>query len=140
MSKVITTTTVVKALIGGELVESKSEKFVDMLSPLTGEIVGQVPCMLEEEIDLAVQKAHEVYLSWRFTPIMTRTRVMLKYQALVKDNMEELATILCKESGKTFDDAKGDLTRGYEVIEFACSAPTLIMGETVENVANIVKT
>jgi len=140
MSKIIKTTTTVKALIGGEFVESRSEKSVDMVSPLTGKIVGHVPCMLEEEIDLAVQKAHEAYLSWRFTPIMTRTRVMLKYQALVKENMEELATILCQESGKTFDDAKGDLTRGYEVIEFACSAPTLIMGETVENVANNVNT
>lgn len=127
---------IIKALINGELVESKTTKFVDMVSPLTNEIIGKVPCMLEEEIDEAVKKAHEAYLSWRFTPIMTRTRVMLKYQALVKENMEELATILCAESGKTFDDAKGDLVRGYEVIEFACSAPTLLMGETVENVAN----
>jgi len=140
MSKAIKTNTTVKALISGELIESKSTTFVDMVSPLTNEVIGQVPCMLQEEIDLAVQKAHEAYLSWRFTPVMTRTRVMLKYQALVKENMDELATILCEESGKTFDDAKGDLVRGYEVIEFACSAPTLLMGETVENVANKVNT
>ncbi|MCJ8326568.1 MAG: CoA-acylating methylmalonate-semialdehyde dehydrogenase [Campylobacterales bacterium] len=131
---------VIKALIDGVLVESKSTQFVDMVSPLTNEVIGKVPCMLKEEIDEAVQKAHQAYLLWRFTPVMTRTRVMLKYQALVKENMEELATILCKESGKTFADAKGDLVRGYEVIEFACSAPTLLMGETIENVANKVNT
>ena len=131
---------IIKALISGELVESKTNNYVDMVSPLTNEVIGKVPCMLESEIDDAVQKAHKAYLLWRFTPVMTRTRVMLKYQALVKDNMEELATILCEESGKTLDDAKGDLVRGYEVIEFACSAPTLLMGETIENVANKVNT
>jgi len=131
---------IIKALISGELVESKTNNYVDMVSPLNNEVIGKVPCMLESEIDDAVKKAHQAYLLWRFTPVMTRTRVMLKYQALVKDNMEELATILCEESGKTFDDAKGDLVRGYEVIEFACSAPTLLMGETIENVANKVNT
>ena len=131
---------IINAIISGQAVESKSKIAVDMVSPLTGEVIGKVPCMLQEEINEAVEKAHEAYLSWRFTSIMARTRVMLKYQALVKENMEELATILCEESGKTFDDAKGDLTRGYEVIEFACSAPTLIMGETVENVASKVNT
>ena len=131
---------VINAVISAEQVESKTTEFVDMVSPMTGEIIGKVPCMLKEEVDSAVQKAHEAYLKWRYVPIMTRTRVMLKFQALIKENMDELATILCEESGKTFDDAKGDLTRGFEVVEFACSAPSMIMGETVEHVATNVNT
>jgi len=131
---------VINALISAQVFESKAKEFVDMVSPMTGEIIGKVPCMLEGEIDMAVEKAHEAYLAWRYVPIMTRTRVMLKYQALIKENMDELATILCEDSGKTFDDAKGDITRGYEVVEFACSAPSMIMGETVEHVANQINT
>ena len=132
---------IVKALISGELVESKTDQYVDMVSPLSNEVIGKVPCMLESEIDDAVQKAHKAYLLWRFTPVMTRTRVMLKYQALVKENMQELATILCEESGKTFDDAKGDLVRGYEVIEFCVFCTYIINGRKLfENVANKVNT
>ena len=131
---------IVKALINGQLVESATSTYVDMISPLTNEVIGRVPCMTENEIYSAIKKAHEAYLLWRFIPLMTRTRVMLQYQALIKENLNELATILCEESGKTFDDAKGDLVRGYEVVEFACSAPTLLMGETAENVANNVNT
>ncbi len=131
---------IIKALINGEFVESKSSNYVDMISPLTGEIIGKVPCMLQAEIDKAVSIAYQAYLSWKDTPIMTRTRIMFKYQALIKENMDELASILSIEQGKTFDDAKGDLVRGYEVVEFACSAPTLMMGETVEHVSTKVNT
>lgn len=130
----------IKALINGNFIESQTKQFVEVLSPLTQECIAKVPCMLEEEINEAIKFANEAYLQWKNTPIMARTRVMLKYQALIKDNLEELATILSMEQGKTFDDAKGDLTRGYEVVEFACSAPTLMMGETIENVAKEMNT
>lgn len=132
--------TTVKALINGEFVESKTENFVDIFSPLTQEHTAKVPCMLENEIDEAVKGAHKAYLEWKNTPIMTRVRVMLSYQALIKENLNELATVLSQEQGKTFDDAKGDLVRGYEVVEFACCAPTLLMGETVESVSRAMNT
>ncbi|MCX2682504.1 CoA-acylating methylmalonate-semialdehyde dehydrogenase [Campylobacter sp. MIT 21-1685] len=129
-----------KALVDGQFIESKSDKFVESLSPLTGEVLVRVPCMLKNEIDRAVHSAHKAFLEYRDTPIMTRVRAMLQYQALLKENLEQLATILAKEQGKTLDDAKGDIVRGYEVVEFACSAPTLLMGETVENVSKGINT
>lgn len=130
----------IKALIDGEFIESKSTNFVEALSPLSGEILAKVPCMLESEIHKAVNSAHKAFLEWKDTPIMTRVRVMLEYQALLKEHLEELATILSIEQGKTLDDAKGDIVRGYEVVEFACSAPSLLMGETIENVSKGINT
>lgn len=130
----------IQGLINGAFKESKTTHFTQSLSPLTQEVLAQVPCMLKEEIDEAATTAHNAFLQWRDTSIMTRVRVMLEYQALVKKNLNTLAEILSIEQGKTLDDAKGDLTRGYEVIEFACSAPTLLMGETIENVSKGINT
>ena len=131
---------ILKALVGDDFVESKTKNFIDVVSPLTQEVLAKVPCMLQEEIDNAVKVAHEAFLEWRNVPIMSRVRVMLNYQALLKEHIDEIATILSTEQGKTFDDAKGDIVRGYEVVEFACSAPTLLMGETVESVSRDMNT
>lgn len=124
----------VKALINGKLVDSKTDKYVDVLCPLTQRVRSKVPCMLESEINEAVESAYKAYLDWRSVPIMTRTRVMFEYQSLIKQNLEDLAKTLSIEQGKTLDDAKGDIVRGYEVVEFACGAPTLMMGEILENI------
>ena len=129
-----------KMMVSNEFVESEANEYFDKLCPLTQDIQQLVPLCTESEISEAIEKAHVAYLSWKNTPIMTRTRLMLKYQALVKEHMDEIAEILCIEQGKTFDDAKGDIVRGYEIIEFACSAPTLMMGETVEHVSNKINT
>lgn len=131
---------ILKALVGEDFIESKTTNYIDVVSPLTQEVLAKTPCMLNEEIDKAVQTAHKAYLEWRNTPIMSRVRVMLNYQAALKANIDELAQILSIEQGKTFEDAKGDIVRGYEVVEFACSAPTLLMGETVENVSRDINT
>jgi len=131
---------VIKALVDGEFIVSKSKEINDIICPLTQKVQARVPHMLDSEISNAVEKANEAYLSWRFVPIMKRVRIMLKYQALIKDNLDALAKTLSKEQGKTYDDSIGDLTRGFEVVEFACSAPTLLTGEYMENVGNGVNT
>ncbi len=130
----------IQTLINGAFRESKTTHFTTSLSPLTQEVLAKVPCMLKSEIDEAATIAHNAYLEWKNTSIMHRTRVMLEYQGLIKKHLNELAEILSIEQGKTIDDAKGDITRGYEVVEFACSAPTLLMGETVENISRAMNT
>ena len=127
-------------MVSNEFIQSKTQKCFDKVCPLTQDVQVQVPLCTNEEISEAIEKAHTAYLSWKDTPIMTITRLMLKYQALIKENIDEIAKILSIEQGKTFDDAKGDIVRGYEVVEFACSAPTLMMGETVEHVSNKMNT
>lgn len=127
-------------IVSNQFIESETSQYFDKISPLTQEVQVQVPLCTKNEIDDAIEKAHNAYLSWKDTPIMTRTRLMFNYQTLIKENIDELAEILSIEQGKTLDDAKGDIVRGYEVVEFACSAPTLMMGETVEHVSNKMNT
>ncbi|MEC8925655.1 CoA-acylating methylmalonate-semialdehyde dehydrogenase, partial [uncultured Idiomarina sp.] len=79
--------------------------------------------------------AREAFKTWKEVPVSERARVMMRYQALLKEHQEEIAEILAQETGKTFEDAKGDVWRGIEVVEQAANIPSLMMGETVENVA-----
>jgi malonate-semialdehyde dehydrogenase (acetylating)/methylmalonate-semialdehyde dehydrogenase len=88
----------------------------------------------------ATASACEALKSWRETPVQQRVRVMLKYQALIRDHTERLAAVITKENGKTLADSRGDVFRGLEVVEHACATATLMMGETVENVASNVDT
>ena len=82
----------------------------------------------------AVDAAAAAFPAWSAPSVSNRARVMHKYEALIREHTEELARCLSEEHGKTLDDAKGDIFRGLEVVEHACSLPTLTMGETVPNV------
>ena len=121
--------------IDGEFVESTSDKTLEVTSPLSQEILCKVPCSTKEEIDQSISSASDAFLSWKETPPPERARLMMSYQSLLKEHQEELAEILSTENGKTFEDAKGDVWRGIEVVEQAANIPTLLMGETLENVA-----
>jgi malonate-semialdehyde dehydrogenase (acetylating)/methylmalonate-semialdehyde dehydrogenase len=126
----------VKMLINGNFVESKATQFHDVHNPATGELITRVPMCTQEEMRAAAADSQRAFLEWREVPVSRRTRVMFNYQRLIRDNMDSLAEILTTEQGKTLEDAKGDIFRGLEVVEHSCSTPTLIMGETVENVAS----
>ncbi|WKT60116.1 CoA-acylating methylmalonate-semialdehyde dehydrogenase [Microbulbifer thermotolerans] len=121
--------------IHGCPVLSQSRDWIEVTNPATGETLTQVPCTTEPELQRAVEAAKTAFHSWRETPVPTRARLMLRYQELLKQHQEELAEILCEENGKTFEDAKGDIWRGIEVVEQAANIAALMMGETVENVA-----
>jgi malonate-semialdehyde dehydrogenase (acetylating) / methylmalonate-semialdehyde dehydrogenase len=130
----------VKLLINGALVESKTTEWHDVVNPATQEVLAQVPFATDEEIAAAVSAAKEAYKTWRFTPLAARARIMLKLQALVREHMSRIAQTLSAEQGKTLADAEGDVFRGLEVVEHACSIGTLQMGEFAENVAGGVDT
>lgn len=125
----------VPLLINGELVQSESQTLIPVTNPATQEVIAQVPCATEAEVDRAVAAAQEAFETWKETSIGDRARLMLRYQHLLKENHDELAKLLAQETGKTFEDAKGDVWRGIEVVEHACNIASLSMGETVENVA-----
>jgi malonate-semialdehyde dehydrogenase (acetylating)/methylmalonate-semialdehyde dehydrogenase len=127
-------------IIDGVATPSQSTQWIDVTNPATQGVIAQVPCSTSEEIEDAIQKAQRAFQSWKDTPVPERMRVMLRYQALLKEHHDELAKVLCEETGKTFEDAKGDIWRGIEVVEHACNVPSLLMGETVENVASNVDT
>lgn len=125
----------VSMLINGEMMLSASQNWIDVTDPATQDVIASVPCATEQEVEQAVATAAVAFETWKEVPVSERARLMLRYQALLKDHHDELATILSKETGKTFEDAKGDVWRGIEVVEQACNIASLSMGETVENVA-----
>ena len=130
----------VKQLINGQFVDSNTSEWIDITDPATQEVIAKVPQTTDDEINQAVAAAKAAFQTWRKTPITTRARIFLKYQALIREHMDELAEILTAEQGKTIADARGDVFRGLEVVEHAAGIANLQIGDFVENVASGVDT
>ena len=130
----------VKLLIDGKFVESQAREWRDVVNPATQEVLARVPMCGADEVDRAVKSAAEAFKTWRHVPIAQRARIMLKLQELVRRDMKKIAATLTAEQGKTLPDAEGDVFRGLEVVEHACSIGTLTLGEFAENVAGGVDT
>lgn len=126
--------------INGAFTASTATAYLPVENPATQEIIAEVPLTELKEIDQAIALAGEAFKTWKEVATPERARLFLKYQHLLKEHQKEIAEILATENGKTFADAMGDVWRGIEVVEHACSIPTLMMGETVENVARAVDT
>ncbi|VVM82009.1 Methylmalonate-semialdehyde dehydrogenase [acylating] [Pseudomonas fluorescens] len=135
-----TTVQQVKLLINGEWVESQTTEWHDIVNPATQQVLAKVPFATAQEVDAAISAAHQAFQTWKLTPIGARMRIMLKLQALIREHSKRIAVVLSNEQGKTIADAEGDIFRGLEVVEHACSIGTLQMGEFAENVAGGVDT
>ncbi|MFL6536104.1 MAG: CoA-acylating methylmalonate-semialdehyde dehydrogenase [Pseudomonas sp.] len=130
----------VRLLIDGEWVESQSNEWHDIVNPATQQVLAKVPFATASEVDAAIAAAQRAFQTWKLTPIGARMRIMLKLQALIREHSKRIAAVLSAEQGKTIADAEGDIFRGLEVVEHACSIGTLQMGEFAENVAGGVDT
>jgi malonate-semialdehyde dehydrogenase (acetylating) / methylmalonate-semialdehyde dehydrogenase len=130
----------VKMLLDGKFVESRTNEWHDVINPATQEVLAQVPFATDDELNAAVASAKKAFKTWKNTPLAARARIMLKLQALVREHMSRIAHTLSAEQGKTLADAEGDVFRGLEVVEHACSIGTLQLGEFAENVAGGVDT
>lgn len=126
--------------INGEWLESQGEQTLAVTNPATRELLGNVTFATADEVNLAVASAKAAFETWRETPVSERARLMMRYQALLKEHHDDLAALLAKDTGKVFEDAKGDVWRGIEVVEQAANIPSMLMGETVEGVARGVDT
>ena len=135
-----TTVQKVKLLIDGEWVESQSTEWHDIVNPATQQVLAKVPFATADEVNAAIDAAQRAFQTWKLTPIGARMRIMLKLQALIREHSKRIAVVLSNEQGKTIADAEGDIFRGLEVVEHACSIGTLQMGEFAENVASGVDT
>jgi malonate-semialdehyde dehydrogenase (acetylating) / methylmalonate-semialdehyde dehydrogenase len=124
-----------RALIGGEWTTFSSTPRSPVFNPSLGEVIAELPLGGEVEVDAAVRAAHAAFPAWADTPVVERARVMFRYRGLIDQNFEQIARLICREHGKTYAEARGDLFRGYEVVELACAAPTLLTGELLPNVA-----
>ena len=119
--------------IGGKHVKGTSGRFTDAYQPMTGEVISRVPLASKAEVRAAVENALAAQPAWAATNPQRRARVLMKFLELVARDMEPLAELLAREHGKTIPDAKGDIQRGVEVIEFACGVPHLMKGEYTDS-------
>ena len=115
--------------IGGKHVRGTSGRFTDGFQPMTGEVISKIPLASKAEVRAAVENSLAAQPAWAATNPQRRARVMMKFLQLIERDLEELADILAREHGKTIPDAKGDIQRGVEVVEFACGIPHLMKGE-----------
>src|SRR5215813_8602066 len=121
--------------IDGKPVISRSAKDIQY-NPATGEPVAEIPRCTPEEISAAVAAAHRAFASWSRTPVLQRCRILFKYRELLESHADELIALITEENGKTLDESRGSFQHGIECIEFACGAPTLMMGDTVDQVGS----
>ncbi|MEZ5280146.1 MAG: CoA-acylating methylmalonate-semialdehyde dehydrogenase [Acidimicrobiales bacterium] len=123
-------------LVAGELWTGESQRFSDVMNPALGEAVARVRLATAADVDHVVSVAAAAQHEWGSTPPAKRAQVMFKFRELILANQDELATLLSTEHGKTLEDARGELARGVEVVEFACGIPHLLKGEYSEAVAS----
>ncbi|MBC6439033.1 MAG: CoA-acylating methylmalonate-semialdehyde dehydrogenase [Rhodospirillales bacterium] len=120
--------------IGGQKIAGNSERFGDVTNPATGEVIRQVPLASVDEVREAIHVAARAQPGWAAVTPQNRARVMFRFKALIEEHMNELAELASMEHGKTLSDAVGSVTRGLEVVEFACGIAQMLKGEFSENV------
>src|SRR6478672_9691155 len=125
----------VPVLIGGHFQSSVSDRCGEVFNPSTGQVQATVPFCTSEEIDKAAQAAATALPAWSDTPPVDRARVMFRFREKMQAKFEELAALVTREHGKTIVEARAEMQRGIEMVEFACGIPSLLMGQCLENIA-----
>lgn len=136
LSTTASTPTKTKLFINGEFIDSKTKEWIEVRNPATQEVVTLVPQATQSELEYAADCASKAFKEWKKSTVLTRQKLMLDYQLIVRQNINRIAESITREQGKTIPDAKGDVLRGLQVIEHACSIPSLLMGETLEQVSS----
>ena len=124
----------IKHFVGGKVISGNSERKGKIFNPATGEQDSEVILASKADLDGAVEIAQKAFETWSLNPPLQRARIMFKFKELIEKNFDELAKLIVSEHGKVYEDAKGSLIRGLEVVEFACGIPHLLKGEFSENV------
>jgi len=122
-----------KFFANGQWHLSRANKYMDIFDPSTGEVIAQTPCCTNDEVNFAIESAKNAFPEWSQTPAFKRTQVLFNFRDLLIKNMDELTHIVAREHGKVWEEAKGDVLKVKEPIEFACGIPNLMMGESMMN-------
>lgn len=113
--------------------ESKSTQFMEVFDPSTGQVQALAPCCTKEEVINAIASARKAFPAWSATPAAKRVQVLYKFRELIEKNLDALTECCAREHGKTWDEAQGDILKVKEPVEFACGAPSLMLGEALMN-------
>ena len=117
--------------VNGRARRSATEKYYDLADPNTGEIMAKAPCCTKDEVNSAVDAAHMAFPAWRDRPVIKRVQVLYNFKRLIEDNLDDLTMSICREHGKVWEESRGDVLKAVEVVELACGAPSLMMGESL---------
>ncbi len=125
---------IIEHFLNGKKFAGNSKKLGKVYNPATGEQTAEVKLGSKSDLDKTVEIAKKAYVEWSNKTPLSRSRVMFKFKELIEKNYDELTKIIVSEHGKVYEDAKGSLTRGLEVVEYACGIPQILKGEFTENV------
>ena len=120
-----------KYFANGNWVESKTDKYMDIYNPSTGEVIAQTPCCTKDEIEQTIEAAHKAYESWSQVPVLSRVQVLYKFRELLIKNFDDLTLCLAREHGKVWEEAAGDILKVKEPVELACGVPNMMLGESL---------
>ena len=125
---------VIKHFVNGQLFDGNSKRKGKVFNPATGDQSSEVNLATTNDVNTAVDAAKKAFVTWSQKTPLFRARILFKFKELIEKNSDELTKLIVSEHGKVYEDAKGSLTRGLEVVEFACGIPQLLKGEFTENV------
>ena len=129
------TVTSIAHFISGQTTAGTSTRAQDVFNPATGAVTGRVHLANVQDVAQAVASAQAAFPAWADTPPLRRARVMFKYLELLNQNRDTLARMITAEHGKVFTDAQGEVTRGIDIVEFACGIPQLLKGDFTDQVS-----
>src|SRR5579862_7054421 len=124
-----------KFYINGKWEDADGCRLQPVTNPATGQIIARVPYATAAHVDPVVRAAHEAFLNWREVPVVDRVQVLYRYKTLLDRHADETARILSTENGKTLEDARGSVRRAIQMVEVACGMPSLMMGQSLDNVS-----
>lgn len=128
-------TTPIPNYVAGAWTPSLATESLPVLNPASGEELGRTPLSTRADVDAAVRAARAAFPAWRATPAPERARVLFRLEALLDEHREELARDLVREHGKVLAETRGEVQRGIENVEHACGVPSLMLGDTAEDIA-----
>src|SRR6058998_3421420 len=130
-----TVSMLIRNLVGSEWRAPEGAATLPVFNPATAEVIAHVPLTDAAGVDAVVRAAADAFAAWSRTAVMDRVRLMFRFKSLLEDHLEELAALVTRHHGKTLDEARGEVRRGIEVVDFACGAPTLLQGRTLRQVS-----
>jgi malonate-semialdehyde dehydrogenase (acetylating)/methylmalonate-semialdehyde dehydrogenase len=125
----------IKFYTNGNWEDAPGRTLHPITNPATGCVIAQVPYATADDVDRTARAAHAAFLKWREVPVVERVQVFYRYKDLLEKHAAEIARILSSENGKTVDDAAGSVRRAIQMVEVACGMPSLMMGQSLENVS-----
>ena len=127
--------TTCQLFIDGEWIASSATETSPVYNPSEGLQIAATPMCGSDEVGRAIEAAQAAFPAWADTPAAERARLMFRFKELLEQNFEDLSAIVTRENGKTLEESRGSVRRGIEVVEFACGAPSLLLGDSLENIA-----